>query len=149
MTAQDNATLYTLGDRGQTIEGSINDIRGREVRDETGAGVGKVADLLVDDQENKVRFLLVEHGGFLGFGEKKSLIPVDAITRITDDHVDIGQSRDKVAAAPDYDPKLVEIRSFYDDVYSHYGYIPYWGPGYVYAGYPFLGSPAAAHERIR
>lgn len=34
-------------------------------------------DLLIDDQEHKVRFLLVEHGGFIGLGETKSFIPVD------------------------------------------------------------------------
>jgi PRC-barrel domain len=48
-----------------------------------------VEDLLIDDRERKVRFLLVEHGGFLGLGETKSFIPVNAITRITDTHVHI------------------------------------------------------------
>jgi sporulation protein YlmC with PRC-barrel domain len=132
MTSNDNASLYTLGDRGQTVDGSANDIRGREVKDKNGTGIGKVADLLVDDRENKVRFLLVEHGGFLGFGETKTLIPVDAITKITEDDVLIDQSREHVAAAPGYHPDVVDDRPYHSSVFSYYGYAPYWDEGYVY-----------------
>lgn len=128
----DNATLYTLGDRGQTVDGSANDIRGRDVKDKAGNGIGKVGDLLVDDREKKVRFLLVEHGGFLGFGETKTLVPVDAITKITDDAVLIDQSRERVAAAPGYDPDLIDDRPYHSGIYGYYGYSPFWGPGYKY-----------------
>ncbi len=132
MTSNDNATLYTLGDRGQTVDGSVNDVRGREVKDQDGAGIGKVADLLVDDREEKVRFLLVEHGGLLGFGETKTLIPVDAVTKVTEDEVVINQSRERVASAPGYDPDLVDDRQYHSSIYTHYGYVPFWGQGYMY-----------------
>ncbi len=132
MTSNDNSTLYTLGDRGQTVSGSANDIRGREVKDKDGVGIGKVEDLLIDEEENKVRFLLVEHGGFLGFGEKKTLIPVDAVTKITEDEVDVDQSGERVAAAPGYDPDLVNDRPYHSGLYNYYGYSPYWGAGYMY-----------------
>ena len=26
---------------------------------------------------------------------------------------------------------------YLSDIYSHYGYYPYWGPGYMYPLYPF------------
>ncbi len=133
MTSNDNATLYTLGDRGQTVDGSANDVRGREVKDKDGAGIGKVAELLVDDQEKKVRFLLVEHGGFLGFGDTKTLIPVDAITKITEHAVFTDQSRERVATAPGYAPDLIaDDRPYHASIYSHYGYPPYWSQGYMY-----------------
>lgn len=132
MTKNQDATLYVLGDRGQTVDGSANDVRGREVKDRNGDGIGKVGDLLVDDQEDKVRFLLVEHGGFLGFGETKSLIPVDAVTKITEDEVLVDQSRERVAAAPGYDPDLLDDRDYHTSIYGHYGYGPYWGEGYMY-----------------
>ncbi len=127
MTTKATATLYTLGDRGQTVDGSANDVRGREVKDKDGAGIGKVADLLVDDQEKKVRFLLVEHGGFLGFGDTKTLIPVEAVTEVFTD-----QSRELVASAPGYTPDLVDDRQHHASIYSTYGFAPYWGPGYRY-----------------
>ena len=132
MTPNHNDTLYMLGDRGRTVDGSANDVRGREVKDKNGDGIGRVADLLVDDRENKVRFLLVEHGGFLGFGETKSLIPVDAVTKITEADVFVDQSRERVAAAPGYPPDLVDDRPHHTSIYGHYGYAPYWGAGYRY-----------------
>lgn len=131
MTSNNNATLYALGDRGQTVDGSANDVRGREVKDKDGAGIGKIADLLVDDREQKVRFLLVEHGGFLGFGDTKTLIPVDAVTKVTEHEVFIDQSRERVASAPGYAPDLVDDRPYHASIYNEYGYTPYWGQGYI------------------
>ena len=131
MTTNDNPTLYTLGDRGQTVDGSVDDVRGREVKDKDGVGIGIVADLLVDDREKKVRFLLVEHGGFLGFGETMTLIPVEAVTEITEHEVFINQSRERVASVPGYTPDLVDDRPYHASIYSHYGYTPYWGQRYV------------------
>jgi sporulation protein YlmC with PRC-barrel domain len=132
MTSLEKSTLYTLGDRGQTVSGSADDVRGREVKDKDGAGIGKVADLLIDEQEQKVRFLLVEHGGFLGFGEKKTLIPVDAVTKITEDEVHIDQTGERIKAAPGYDPQLINDRPYHASLYNYYGYGPYWGAGYAY-----------------
>jgi sporulation protein YlmC with PRC-barrel domain len=134
MTTTHDATLYTLGDRGQRVEGLANDVRGREVKDIDGKGIGKVGDLLVDDQEHKVRFLVVEHGGFLGFGETTTLIPVDVVTTITDSEVFINQSREHVAGAPGYHPHLVDDRPYHSSVYGYYGTTPYWGRGYLYPG---------------
>jgi hypothetical protein len=90
-----------------------------------------VDDLLLDDQEHKVRFLEVASGGFLGLGVTKLLLPVEAITRIMNDTVYINQSRERVAGAPRYDPTLVDKR-YVSDLYGHYGYPPYWGAGYIY-----------------
>jgi CBS domain-containing protein len=86
-----------------------------------------------------VRFLEVSSGGFLGLGATKFLLPVDAISRITPDVVHINQSRERVAGAPRYDPTLVEER-YASDVYSHYGYPPYWGDDYHYPPYPYYSS---------
>lgn len=139
MTTQSNATITKLSDSGQTVTPSSDDIRGRTVKDKGGEKLGKVEELLIDDREHKVRFLLVEHGGFIGFGETKSFIPVDAITKITADEVLINHTREHVAAAPPYAPDLVDDPSYHDTVYGHYGYEPYWGPGYSYPGYLGLG----------
>ncbi len=132
MTTNSNATISKLSDSGQTVTPSADDIRGRTVKDNDGEELGKVRDLLIDDEEHRVRFLLVEHGGFLGLGETKSFIPVDDITKVTDKVVSINHTREHVAAAPPYDPDLVDDRSYHDRIYGHYGYIPYWGAGYSY-----------------
>jgi hypothetical protein len=73
------------------------------------------------------RFMRVEHGGLSGFGETKSFIPVDVITRISADEVYINHSREHVASAPRYDPDLVDDRTYYANLYGHYGYTPFGG----------------------
>src|SRR5665647_2961850 len=77
---------------------------------------------LIDDQDRKVRFLRVEHGGLLGFAATASFIPVDAISRITGADVYITQPRQHVADAPGYDPDLEDEMDYYGNIYGYYGY---------------------------
>ncbi len=130
------ATLVKLGDSDQTVADPDNDIRGRRVVDTDNQPVGKIDALLVDDKENKIRFLEVAFGGFLGLGQTKSFIPIDAITKITKDEVHINQSAKNVVGAPVYDPTLVDQRSFYENTYGHYGVTPFWKANYEYPTYP-------------
>lgn len=139
MATDESGELVRLEDTDETVLSAEEDVRGRSVKDADGEDLGKVDDLLIDRSENKVRFLIVASGGFLGLGESKSFLPVDAISRIADDEVHIDQSRERVAGAPAYDPELVSDRAYYENVYGYYGYAPYWGPGYIYPGYPYYG----------
>lgn len=144
METPDTGKLVKLSSTDETVSMSDEDVRGRTVKDKDGEKIGSVHDLLIDPDLNKVRFLLVESGGFLGIGETKSFIPVDAVTRVTEDEVTIDQTRDAVAAAPGYDPALVTDPTFHESVYNHYGYTPFWAPGYSYPAYPTYGDYPAA-----
>jgi sporulation protein YlmC with PRC-barrel domain len=135
MTTNDYGKLVKLDDVGETVADKDQDVRGRHVFDKDGHKLGKIDALLIDDKERKVRFLEVESGGFLGIGEEISLIPIDAIVSIDAHEVHIDQTGSTVAAAPHYDPELVE-RKFFEDIYGHYGVLPFWGLGYVYPSYP-------------
>jgi sporulation protein YlmC with PRC-barrel domain len=117
-------TLSRLGDQDMTVSSSDEDIRGRTVKDKDGEAVGKVNSLMIDDVEQKVRFMEVATGGFLGLGESKTLIPIEAITRITPDEVHISHTREHVAGAPPYDPKLtvMQYSSYWSGLYPYYGY---------------------------
>jgi sporulation protein YlmC with PRC-barrel domain len=147
MMAQNESqtTLLRLSDTELTVADPAEDVRGRKVVDKDGETIGEVSDLIVDDRETHVRFLEVASGGLFGLGRQKSLIPVDAITRISDDAVYINQTRQRIAEAPPYDPDLIHEdvgdESYYGHVYRHYGYPPYWGPGYVYPPYPRYPYP--------
>lgn len=142
MTTPANTTIHRLSDTGNTITPAANDIRGRTVKDKDGETIGKVHDLLIDDEERKVRFLLVEHGGFLGFGQTSSVIPVDAITEVGEHEVVINHSREHVAAAPTYDPELVADSTFHGRICRHYGCNPFWDDGYLYpANLPTMLAP--------
>lgn len=137
--ADETDTLVRLADTGETIVSTDEDIRGRSVKDRAGEDLGKVDDLLVDTTDNKVRFLIVASGGFLGLGESKSFIPVDAVKHVLVEEVRIDQTREHVAGAPVYDPDLVQDRGYYEDIYGYYGYGPFWGAGYAYPGFPYYG----------
>jgi sporulation protein YlmC with PRC-barrel domain len=147
MMAQNESqtTLLRLSDTELTVADPAEDVRGRKVVDKDGETIGEVSDLIVDDRETHVRFLEVASGGLFGLGRQKSLIPVDAITRISDDAVYINQTRQRIAEAPPYDPDLIHEdvgdESYYGHVYRQYGYPPYWGPGYVYPPYPRYPYP--------
>jgi sporulation protein YlmC with PRC-barrel domain len=116
-------TLTRLRDIGRAVSSSDEDIRGRMVKDKNGQDLGRIEDLLVDDVKWKVRFMEVASGGILGFGDSKSFIPVDAITRMTADNVFISHTLEHVAGAPRYDPALVAIDvNYLMELYPYYGY---------------------------
>ncbi|WP_199516692.1 PRC-barrel domain-containing protein [Nucisporomicrobium flavum] len=140
MASRGTTSLIKLSDSDQILADPGEDIRGRQVRDADGDDLGTVDDLLIDDGEGRVRFLRVAHGGILGFGATASFIPVDAVTRITDDTVYVGESRDRVAGAPGYDPELTEGSEYFEQLYGYYGYMPYWGGAYLHPGFPYRST---------
>ncbi len=138
-------TLENLHDIGRTVSSADEDIRGRMVKDKNGHNVGTIDGLLVDAAARKVRFMEVASGGFLGLGETKSLIPVEAITRITEHDVFIGHTREHVAGAPPYDPELVkEDAGYFFGLYPYYGYQG--GVVPVLMGYPYAKRDESSVE---
>ncbi len=134
-----DSILRKLQDSGETVANPADDVRGRNVVDNGGTKVGTVDGLMIDDAQKKVRFLRVEAGGFLGLGATHLMIPVDAISRITDDEVTIDRSGDHLKGAPRYDPALAaELdEGYWGGVSTYYGFMPYWGLGYRYPLYPY------------
>ncbi len=74
--------LVRLSETNLTVADPAADVRGRRAVDNGGQEMGKVDDLLIDDQEKKVRFLRVGSGGFLGKGKEHVLVPVEAVTSV-------------------------------------------------------------------
>jgi sporulation protein YlmC with PRC-barrel domain len=135
--AQKSPTLSRLRDNAKTVSSSDEDVRGRMVKDKDGQDLGKIEGLMIDDAEHRVRFMEVATGGVLGFGERKSFIPVETITRITADEVHIDRTRAHVAGAPPYDPAVVtEDAGYFFSLYPYYGYagsMRFFPTGYRYA----------------
>lgn len=137
MNSNKLATLIRLADADLTVAKEAEDVRGRTVIDREGNEIGHVESLLIDENQQKVRFLEVTSGGFLGFGGQSRLIPLEAINRVADDAVHVDQTREHVHASPAYDPERASlVGAHYGDVYGYYGYAPFWAAGYVSAGYP-------------
>ena len=126
--AQKIPQLVRLRDTDQTVSRSDEDIRGRMAQGRDDRDLGTIEGLLVDEAERKVRFMEVGSGGFLGLGESKSLIPVEAITRVTPEAVYIGHTLQHVAGAPRYDPELMHTElEYFFNLFPYYGYPPSFG----------------------
>jgi sporulation protein YlmC with PRC-barrel domain len=136
MAAPENATLLRLGQTDLALAQPAEDIRGRKVVDSNGDDIGDVEELLIDDTEKRVRFIEVASGGFLGIGETRFLIPVDAIKKIDNSVIHVDRTRQDVMSAPHYDPELIN-EDYFTRVYTYYGFGPFWAPGYAYPMYPF------------
>ena len=93
MSTMQQPVLVNLDDTDLTIADPSEDICGYKVSARDGDDIGKVEGLMIDGNDRKVRFLEVGAGGFLGIGERKFLIPVDAISRVEDDQVYVDRDR--------------------------------------------------------
>ena len=125
MTQGDTAGLVKISAEPHLLfEYAEEDVRGREAYSLDGHKIGEVEDLLVDPRRVKARFLVVASGGFLGIGEHRTLIPIEAVSGIDESRVTIDQVREHIAAAPVYDPHLEFAQPYLYEVYEHYGRVP-------------------------
>jgi len=111
------------------IEFDDEDVRGRDVLSIEGERIGHIDDLIIDTEDSTVRFLEVGTGGILGIGQRKSLIPVEAVSKVEEYRVIVERSQQHVASAPIYNPHVLQTEPYLSDLYEHYGYIPPWTPG--------------------
>jgi sporulation protein YlmC with PRC-barrel domain len=99
--------LVRLGDSDFVSANPEDDVRGKDVYDAVGQHMGSVEDLYIERKEREVRFLEVGAGGFLGIGEKRFLVPVEAVTQVTEDRVTIEPERtQKVEGPAPFDTKV-------------------------------------------
>ena len=100
------------------------DVRGREVIADDGTSVGEVQDIIVDDDYDDRRFLVVGTRGFLGLGRHEFLVPVDAIQWIEEERVHVGESALRMSGGPPYHPVLVLDHDYFAEVCAYYGVDP-------------------------
>src|SRR5919112_570281 len=99
--------LVRLGDSDFVPANPEDDLRGKDVYDAQGQPMGSVEDLYIERKEREVRFLEVGAGGFLRIGEKRFLVPVEAVRQVTEDRVTIEPERtQKVEGPAPFDTKV-------------------------------------------
>jgi sporulation protein YlmC with PRC-barrel domain len=130
-----SGTTETTSDLGEHIRGS-------KVVDRNGKPIGVVTDVLIDPWRGKTRMLRVDHSGLLGSAAAPLFLPVEVVQQVTTDQIRIDRSRTEVADGPQYSPETVDGEAFYTNVFSHYGYLPYWTPGYLSPARDPLGHKA-------
>jgi sporulation protein YlmC with PRC-barrel domain len=120
--------MVALGEADLVLADPADDVRGLTVMDGTGHRVGEVDEIVVDEQERRARLLVVASGGVLGFGARRSLVPVETVAHVDADFVLLQGTEEERKDAP-YDPALIDPPD-YAGVYSLYGLTPFWHAGY-------------------
>lgn len=105
---------------------------GTKVKNMGGENIGEISDITIDVESGKVAYAVLSFGGFLGLGDKLFAIPLEAFNfdrHAVDADVVLDISKEKLENAPGFDKKDWPEHpqtEFMEQIYSHYGYEPYW-----------------------
>ena len=81
----------------------VEGLRWRVLIDCDGERIGTIEDIERHEDSDRVEFLQIGRGGFLGFGAERFLVPVTAIVRVDDKNVCIDRSIEHLDGVPAYD----------------------------------------------
>lgn len=109
---------------------SSSTIAGDKVVNRDGENLGDIKDLMIDVDQNRVAYAVLEFGGFLGLGSKLFAVPLSAMEIDPENHRFIfDQDQESLKTAPGFDkdhwPNFSD-RVWGSEVHSHYGVRPYW-----------------------
>ncbi|MEO7026183.1 MAG: PRC-barrel domain-containing protein [Caulobacteraceae bacterium] len=109
----------------------------------TDGPIGSISDILFDDTSWRVRWLVVDTGGFLS--GRKVLIPPSALGLVNniDDQYAVRLSKQQIKDSPGIDTDEPVSRAVEAEHYNYYGWTPYWFPGFYMGGYSYSGAPMA------
>ena len=108
--------LVKLEDFDGELEEYWQDARGSKVFDRNGDEIGTVEDLYVYEDASAVHLLKVEVEG------RSFLVPVDAVTSVSEEGVEVEQGEDTITDSPEYDSEDVPDSKTSREVFAHYGY---------------------------
>lgn len=110
---------------------SASKMKGEKVTNMNGEELGKIEDVMIDQDEGKIAYVVIKFGGFLGIGDKEFAIPWDALAG--------GQggspftlkiNKEILEKAEGFDTgKLPSTRDQLSNTYTYYGNKPYWETG--------------------
>jgi hypothetical protein len=110
---------------------SANKMKGEKVTNMNGDELGKIEDVMIDQDKGKIAYVVIKFGGFLGIGDKEFAIPWEALTG--------GQggspftlkiNKEILEKAEGFDTgKLPSTREQLSKTYTYYGNKPYWETG--------------------
>ncbi len=109
-----------------------SNVIGADVADPSGAVVGTLTDLAIEDGSDRIVYAVLSFGGFLGMGDKLFALPWSSLTSTAVDGrqtliLDVAKQR--LAEAPGFDkhhwPNFAD-RTWGTDVHRYYGRQPWW-----------------------
>ena len=110
---------------------SADKMKGEKVTNINGDELGKIEDVMIDQDAGKIAYVVIKFGGFLGIGDKEFAIPWDALSggqggspftlKINKDILEKAEGFEK--------GKLPSTRDQLSKTYTYYGNKPYWETG--------------------
>jgi sporulation protein YlmC with PRC-barrel domain len=109
---------------------SASTIIGDAVVNEYGEDLGKIEDLMIDLEQNRIAYAVLSFGGLLGIGEKLFAIPLEALRLDPENkRFVLDVERERLEQAPGFDkddwPDPGDL-AHRREVFVYYGYQPYW-----------------------
>jgi sporulation protein YlmC with PRC-barrel domain len=115
---------------GHTSAIRAKKVIGTDVKDNSGAKIGHIEDVVLDKQSNNIMFAVLGFGGFLGMSEKYHPLPWESLNYDEDEGAYIvNYTRAQLEAAPT--GSIEELtrddgRQFRDRTYEYYKAPRYW-----------------------
>ena len=101
---------------------TASSIIGDRLVNNAGLDVGRIKDIMINIHEGNIQYVVIEFGGFMGFGEKLFAIPYSAL-KLNPKEQNFVLDVDKkfLASAPGFDKDhWPSTNSHYDDVNTHW-----------------------------
>ena len=105
---------------------------GSNLKNPQGKDLGKMKDLVVNADDNRVVYAVVSFGGVLGLGEKLFAVPLSVLKRAAEANTFILEiDQERLQNAPEFNqnnwPQMTDPQ-WITSVYTFYGLQPYWQP---------------------
>jgi sporulation protein YlmC with PRC-barrel domain len=122
MEIGNGVTLVPLGEQAESPGGGQQDLRSRRVFDKAGEEIGNVRDLLLDDANGQIQYLIVAADYTIDTTLHEFAIPVDAIARLEPDRLFLDHLRERVLSGPIFDATSPPPPDYWSGLTAYYGY---------------------------
>lgn len=90
--------------------------------------LGKTGDFLFDDEDWMIRYLVVKTGHFLNRKELLVFPPAIENEKITEDSITLNMTKEQIENSPDIDKDQPLSRKAENELFTYFGWAPYWSP---------------------
>jgi sporulation protein YlmC with PRC-barrel domain len=103
-----------------------SEIVGTQVKNPQGEVMGKIDDLVFDD-EGRISFAILGYGGFLGIGQNLVAVPITSLfySGESRDFV-LNATKENIQSAPLFSKKALDDPGWASGFYRYFGQQPYW-----------------------
>ncbi|NNL85999.1 MAG: PRC-barrel domain-containing protein [Myxococcales bacterium] len=109
---------------------SATSIIGDKVVNHQGDALGKIEEVMLDVDDNRIAYAVLSFGGFLGIGDKYFAVPWEALRLDANNkRFVLNESKERLENAPGFDkddwPDMAD-RTFGASIYDYYKVPTYW-----------------------